>query len=186
MAHVIENSAIPAAVKEKAQMVQHSLGEAVIAEQHEGKDMEHATGLTVWAPSNAVDISLMADRYEKENVPEFVQASGYLPFLKDALAKADQQALKDFMSDMKLIRNIGKILKDPDAGLTDGEKKILKQGEKSIFAHAQKLKEKLDLTIARVDTMGAGSAPPEPLLFGNEMKDYVDEQITQGTLGGGG
>jgi hypothetical protein len=188
MSRTRENPALPEAVKNEAAKVEKALHETVIAEQHEGKEMDDASGITLWAPSNAVDIALMADRYEKENVPEFVAASGYLPMLKDATKHVDQKALKSFMGDIGLIRNIRRTLNDPAVPLTEREKKILKEGEKSLNAHAVKLKKDLDITAAKMQTLSKGAPAMEPDfgLIGAKTRDIVDDELRKATPDGGG
>jgi hypothetical protein len=154
MAHVKENPMIPQPVKDEAGKVQEAVKSVVIDEQHEGKAMDNATGITVWAPSNAVDVAYMAGRYEKENVPQFVKSSGgYLEWLKEAARNVNPEKLKAFMADTQLIRNIKLTLENPDMKLTDREKKTLEDAKESITKHALKIKEDLDLTEPRLATL---------------------------------
>jgi hypothetical protein len=189
MAHVKENPALPQALKDQADKVQLAIKDAVIDEQHEGKNMDNSTGLTLWAPSNAVDVAYMANRYEKENVPEFVKAApNYLAFLKEGAKKADQQVLKDFMGDTQVLRNLKGILDDPANGLTDGEKKILEEAKVSITAHAMQLKEQLDLTVPQMKSLWAAAPLPqqEPdfAAYGDMAKDLADEAARKDGLQG--
>jgi hypothetical protein len=151
MAHVKDNPSIPPAVKDQAGRVQEAVKDVVISEQHEGKSMDNSTGITVWAPSNAVDVAYMANRYETENVPEFVKSSGgYLKWLKEAAKSVNPEKLKEFMGDTQLIRNIRLTLENPDMKLTNREKKTLEDAKQSITRHALKVKEDLDLTEPRL------------------------------------
>ncbi|MGV8118296.1 MAG: clostripain-related cysteine peptidase [Candidatus Xenobiia bacterium LiM19] len=156
MKNVQENPAIPQAVKDQAAKVQAAVKEAVIAEQHEGKDMDNSTGITAWTPTNAVDIAFMAQRYEKENVPEFAARSEYLPWLKDAAKKVDKKVLSDFMADNTLIRNLNQILGNPKIELTDAEKKTMGEAKDIVLKHAFSLKEKLTLTEPRMAVLWKG------------------------------
>lgn len=156
MKNVQQNPTIPQAVKDQALKVQGAVNEAVIAEQHEGKDMENSTGITVWAPTNAVDIAFMAQRYEKENVPEFAARSEYLPWLKEAAKKVDKKVLSDFMADSTLIRNLNQILGNPKIELTDAEKKTMNEAKDIVLKHALSLKEKLTLTEPRMELLWKG------------------------------
>ncbi len=156
MKNVQQNPAIPKAVKDQAVKVQAAVKEAVIAEQHEGKDMDNSTGITVWAPTNAVDIAFMAQRYEKENVPDFASRSEYLPWLKDAAKKVDKKVLSDFMADSTLIRNLNQILANPKIVLTDAEKKTMGEAKDIVLKHALSLKEKLTLTEPRMEVLWKG------------------------------
>jgi uncharacterized protein (UPF0147 family) len=186
MKHVVENPAIPQAVKDQAEKVQSAIKDAVIAEQHEGNKMDNSTGLTVWAPSNAVDIAYMANRYEKENVPEFVKAApNYPAYLKEGAKKVDQKILKEFMNDTQVIRNIKTILDDPASGLSETEKKVLEEAKVSITGHAMKLKEKLDMTVPQVQSLWARSLRQEPdfALYGEMARDTADEAAKKGGLG---
>jgi len=186
MKHVVENPAIPQAVKDQAGKVQDAIKGAIIAEQHEGKNMDDSTGLTVWAPSNAVDIAYMANRYEKENVPEFVKAApNYVAYLKEGAKKVDQKVLKEFMNDTQVIRNIKTILDDPASGLTESEKKIMEEAKASITGHALKLKEKLDMTVPQVQSLWARSLRQEPdfALYGEMARDTADEAARKSGLG---
>ncbi len=158
MRHVVENPAIPQAVKDQAGRVQEAINGAIIAEQHEGKNMDNSTGLTLWAPSNAFDIAYMANRYEKENVPEFVKAApNYVAYLKEGAKKVDQKILNEFMNDTQVLRNIRTTLDDPANGLSEAEKKALEETKVSTMDHAMKLKEKLDMTVPQVQSPCARS-----------------------------
>lgn len=177
MKHVKENPSIPEPVKAQAEKVEEAIKNSVLAEQHEGKDMDNATGLTVWAPTNAVDIAFMSKRYEEENVPQFAMASGYLPLLKDAMKGADKNALKEFMNDSQLIKNINQVLGDKTATLTDSEKKVLGDAKDILTKHSLELKEKLDLTIPKRTSMSAQAHEEEPdyELYGEIGRGLVDE-----------
>ncbi|MDQ7825502.1 MAG: clostripain-related cysteine peptidase [Candidatus Eremiobacteraeota bacterium] len=179
-----KNPAIPQTVKEEAAKVSQAVKDAVIAEQHEGKDMDNATGLTIWAPSNAVDIAYMADRYEKENVPTFAADTGYLAMLKDAAKKVDKKVLKSFMADTTLIRNIKTVLADPKSGLSDKEKKTLDEAREKIFAHAMKLKDQLDLTTPRIQPLWLNllKGDIDYSLYGKIGRELADEAVQKGTM----
>lgn len=188
MTHVQENPALPKAVKDEAAKVRMALNDAVIAEQHEGKNMDGSTGITIWAPTNAVDVAMMADRYEKENVPDFNASTGYLSMLKAAVSHADQAALKDFLGDMKILRGINRILGDPKIALSKEDKQIMQEAKSTITEHALKLKEKLVLTEPRVRTMLDFAIRKEPdfAAIGDLSKDFVNEELRRSTPKGGG
>ncbi len=188
MTNVQQNPALPKAVKDEAIKVQAALNDAVIAEQHEGKNMDGSNGITIWAPTNAVDVALMADRYEKGNVPDFNASTGYLSLLKAAVANADQAALRDFMGDMQILRGINRILGDPKIALSKEDKKIMSEAKSTITDHALKLKERLDLTEPRVKTMADFNIRKEPDFagMGDLSRDFVDEELRRSTPRGGG
>jgi len=182
MKNVQQNPVIPQAVKDQAAKVQMAVKDAVIAEQHEGKDMDNSTGITVWAPTNAVDIAFMAQRYEKENVPEFATRSEYLPWLKDAAKKVDRKVLNDFMADNTLIRNLNQILGNPKIELTDAEKKTIGEAKDIVLKHALSLKEKLTLTEPRMAVLWKGLESGGELDYnlysalGRHLTDNLQEQ----------
>jgi len=188
MANVEENPAIPEAVKAEAVKVQAALNDAVIAEQHEGKNMDGSTGITIWAPTNAVDVAMMADRYEKENVPDFNAKTGYLSFLKNAVSHADQAALKDFMGDMQILRGISKILADPKIVLSKEDKKTVLDAKSTITGHAMKLKEKLVLTEPHIRSMSglALTGQPDFAAMGDMSRDFVNDALGSSKPKGGG
>lgn len=188
MENVRENPVIPESVKAEAAKVQAALNDAVIAEQHEGKNMDGSTGITVWAPTNAVDVAMMADRYEKENVPDFNAKTGYLSFLKNAVSHADQAALKNFLGDMQILRGLNKILADPKIVLSEEEKKTVQDAKGTITEHAMKLKEKLVLTEPRVKSMFglAFAEKPDFAAMGDMSRDFVNDALGRSTPKGGG
>ncbi len=74
--NLAKSEKLPAKLREDAENIKKALNDAIIAEQHTGHDMENSTGLTVWAPTNASDIALMAAPYGKR-VPDFVQGTNW-------------------------------------------------------------------------------------------------------------
>jgi hypothetical protein len=85
---------IPDSVRESAEKTLEKLEDTIINRYGDGK-VEGTTGLTIWAVDNAVDYKRFYDF--EENVPTFVEKSGWNDRQKEASEKISEDILEDAM-----------------------------------------------------------------------------------------
>ncbi|MBI2266945.1 MAG: hypothetical protein HYU64_17565 [Armatimonadetes bacterium] len=93
---------VPEPLKADAQAVETALAKAVIAEQHTGIGMEDSTGLSIWAPSNAVDMTMHA-RDHSRKAPLFEKDTGWEACLKGASRKFASKEIRAYLEIVKLM-----------------------------------------------------------------------------------
>lgn len=146
MDYVQKSENIPQPVKKAAKGVKDALYDAVIDEQHEGMGMEGSQGLTVWGPTNAIDVLLMKNGYDTD-VPEFASKTGWSQRLQEAVNNVPKPIIGGFMKTLKNIREIKSKLRQE--GISDEEKEKLEAQLQKERETALELKEKMDFTIER-------------------------------------
>jgi len=152
---------VPIKLKMDCRKIRKALREAIIAEQHTGFNMEGSSGLSIWAPTNAADISQMNDSY-RERVPTFVQETGWADKLEESVKNVDGLKLQEFVQTMGSLGNIMKMFDMP--GLTEKEKENLENRAQIMEKEAYQLRKELDLSIPR-----ERPGPPElPHHFSND------------------
>lgn len=139
---VSKSESLPQNIRDDAQAIKKALSEAIIAEQHTGYDMENSTGLSVWAPTNASDIALMAAPYGRR-VPDFVQQTNWDKKLIDSVGSVDQKQLGRFMNSIRMMAQIQQSLRS--GALTTEERSELEQKMKNLQAEAKTLRAELTL-----------------------------------------
>jgi hypothetical protein len=152
--NLAKSEKLPAKLREDAENIKKALNDAIIAEQHTGHDMENSTGLTVWAPTNASDIALMAAPYGKR-VPDFVQGTNWDKKLVEAQSGADQQVLSRFMAGVKLLAQVQQALRN-DA-VSSEEKQKLESKMKAVPAEVMNLREQLSLAGDHEEAAASGA-----------------------------
>jgi len=140
---VIADPKMPDKMKEAAVGIVESLKAAVIDEQHTGIDMEGSTGLSVWAPTHASDIALMADAYN-ERVPSFTQKTAWLEKMGDALKNVPEESLFKFIAVIQAIGQLMQIAETP--GIDPKEQMKIELKLQSLKMEAKKLRGELDLS----------------------------------------
>jgi hypothetical protein len=140
---VIADPKMPDKMREAAVGIVESLKAAVIDEQHTGLDMEGSTGLSVWAPTHASDIALMADAYN-ERVPSFTQKTAWLEKMGDALKNVPEESLVKFIAVIQAIGQLMQIAETP--GIDPKERMKIELKLQSLKMEARKLKGELDLS----------------------------------------
>lgn len=133
---------LPEKIRSDARDIKKALEDAIIAEQHTGHSMEGSTGLSVWAPTNASDIALMAAPYGKR-VPDFVQQTNWDKKLSDAVNTVDSQQLGKFMKCIRLLAQIQQSLKG--SNLSEDEQHGLEEKQKLLKSEVIKLRDELSL-----------------------------------------
>lgn len=142
--NVINDPNVPVLLKIECRNIRKTLRDAIIEEQHTGFNMEGASGLTVWAPTNAADISTMNAIYG-DRVPQFVQETGWGDKLEDSVKNVDNQSLQEFVRTMQALGNIQKMFEVP--GLTPKEIEGLETRANILEEEAFQLRQELDLSI---------------------------------------
>lgn len=156
---VIADPKMPDKMKEAAVGIVESLKAAVIDEQHTGIDMEGSTGLSVWAPTHASDIALMADAYN-ERVPSFTQKTAWLEKMGDALKNVPRESLFKFIAVIQAIGQLMQIVETP--GIDPKEQIKIELKLQSLKMEAKKLRGELDL-----------AKEPKPEVAAPKFKVYV-------------
>jgi len=181
--NLAQSEKLPPRLREDAENIRKALNEAIIAEQHTGHDMENSTGLSVWAPTNASDIALMAAPYGKR-VPDFVQATNWDKKLVEAQSSADPQVLSRFMAGVKLLAQVQQALRN-DAVSAD-EKEKLESKMKTVQAEVMRLREQLSLAGENVEitasTAGGTGEPSREKTSPEKDGTIRDEEYVEGHL----
>ena len=146
--NVINDPDIPVQLKVECRNIRRALRDSIIEEQHTGFNMEGASGLTIWAPTNAADISTMKTIYG-DRVPQFVQETGWGDKLEDSVKSVNNQSLQEFVRTMQSLGNIQKMFEVP--GLTAKEIEGLETRANILEEEAFRLRQELDLSIPRTD-----------------------------------
>lgn len=141
--NVINNPKAPEKLKKDCQEIRAALKDTVIAEQHTGFKMEGATGLTVWAPTNAADIALMKDAYG-ERVPSFVQETGWNDKLESFLKNIDGRKLGEFLQAIQSLGQVRAMIDISEAN--PRERKQLENKAEIIEKEIDLLRKEMDLT----------------------------------------
>lgn len=142
--NVINDPDVPVLLKIECRNIRNKLREAIIEEQHTGFNMEGSSGLTVWAPTNAADISTMKTIYG-DRVPQFAQETGWGDKLEDSVKNVNNQTLQEFVRTMQSLGNIQKMFEVP--GLTPKEIEGLETRANILEEEAFRLRQELDLSI---------------------------------------
>jgi hypothetical protein len=174
MDKIKSSEGIPEPVKLAADEVKKSLKDVIINEQHEGMGMEGSQGLTVWGPTNAVDVMFMGKSYNNE-VPDFAQETGWSGRLKDAMANVPPLTLISFQDTYRRIWDIKDKLKDeslPQAEKDELNKQLEKEQE-----HTVELKRQMDFTADKPQSIFKSKEPEIDLSaienIGEMMRDEI-------------
>lgn len=144
--NVMNDPDIPQKLKIDCKEIRQALRDAVIAEQHTGYNMEGSSGLTVWAPTNAADISLMNKAY-RDRVPTFAHETGWADKLEESIKNVDGHTLHSFAQTIQMLGNLTKMMEVP--GLSEKERQNLEKKAQILEQEAFQLKKELDLSIKR-------------------------------------
>lgn len=166
--NVMNNPKMPEELRRDCAEIRKALKEAIINEQHTGYGMEGSSGLTLWAPTNAADISLMKNAY-RDRVPSFVQETGWGNKLEETLKDVDGRKLSEFLQTIQMLGRVNKMFEAPE--LSPAEKKNLQHKAELLEKEAIQIKKELDLS--RPSSYNQNIVE----LVGNE-----DQPITQGFI----
>ena len=144
--NVMADPDIPVKLKNRCRRIRRALRDAIIEEQHTGYNMQGSSGLTIWAPTNAADISMMKKTYG-ERVPTFVQETGWGEKLDESIKNVNGQALHEFVRTMQALGNLNKMFEMP--GLTEKEIEGLENRAQILENEAYQLRKELDLSEPR-------------------------------------
>ncbi|MFP4498718.1 MAG: clostripain-related cysteine peptidase, partial [Vulcanimicrobiota bacterium] len=170
MDNVGKTADIPETVKKSAQNVKRALKDVIINEQHEGIDMEGSQGLTIWGPTNAVDMLFMGDSYSKD-VPEFSEQTGWKARLQEAYDNVPKPIVNGFLDAYRESRQIKQQMKKE--GITEAEKARLQKKLEAAQDKAVEMKKKMDFTIEHKD--GGELFKWETPLDTRELGNIIDE-----------
>jgi hypothetical protein len=140
---VISDPSMPESMKDAAAGIIEALKAAVINEQHTGNRMEGSTGLSVWAPTNAADIALMADAYN-EKVPAFTQATDWSEKMIQSLKNVNREKLVKYMAVIEAIGQLMQMQNTP--GLPPGENDKIELKLQALKMEARRVRNDLELS----------------------------------------
>jgi len=166
---------LPENIRKDAELIKSALSKAIIAEQHTGYDMENSTGLSVWAPTNASDIALMAAPYGRR-VPDFVQQTNWDKKLVDSVGTVDQKQLGRFMNSIRMMAQIQQSLRS--GTISADERNELEQKMKDLQAEAKTLRAELTLAGKKefqLEFPGMGEEKTDAQK--PEDKEYIEKHI---------
>ena len=144
--NVMNDPDIPPQLKKDCAEIRQALRNAVIAEQHTGFNMEGSSGLTLWAPTNAADVSLMKKAY-RDRVPTFAHETGWADKLEESIKNVDGHTLHSFLQTIQMLGNVTKMMEVP--GLSKKESQNLENKAQILEQEAFQLKKELDLSEKR-------------------------------------
>ncbi|MCE1246614.1 MAG: clostripain-related cysteine peptidase [Firmicutes bacterium] len=143
--NIINDPKVPAKIKDDCRQIRAAMREAIIAEQHTGVGMEDSTGLTVWAPVDAREVSEGLKYYEL-NVPKFNEETKWSDKLESALEKVDTKTLNTITHAVQNLNLMSVMMETP--GLTAKEKKSMKEKMQILENEINQLKKEVMLTEA--------------------------------------
>jgi hypothetical protein len=143
MDNVKKSETIPEAVKKAADGVKKALKDVIINEQHEGVGMEGSQGLTVWGPTNGVDVIFMGQGYTAD-VPNFAWKTGWSDRLVDALRNTPKPVTQQFVKNYNDINDLKRKLNAP--GTPEEDKKGIQEQIDKLADENVELKKKMDFT----------------------------------------
>jgi len=141
--NVMNNEELPRNLRRDCMKIRKALRGAIFAEQHTGYDMEGSSGLTVWAPTNAADVTLMKNAY-KNSVPSFVQETGWASKLEDSLKNIDGKKMNEFLQTIQMLGNIRYMM--GASSFSETEKKSLEHKSFILENEANQLRKEMDLS----------------------------------------
>ncbi len=143
MDHVRESDQIPEPVKEAAGQVKKALSDCIINEQSEGIGMEGSQGLTIWGPTNGIDVLFMANSYNSD-VGGFNYETGWGGRLKEALDNVPQKVTQEFLKNHNTIKTLREKISRDD--IDEKEKEKLQKKLEDFQDRNVELKKEMDFT----------------------------------------
>jgi len=101
MKNIINTEGVHEKIKEAACRVVISLEDAVVNEQHDPVRMKSSTGLSIWAPANALDIAMTGDLY-REKTAAFTEKTGWYYLMERGIKNLPDRLQKE-LSDLELL-----------------------------------------------------------------------------------
>ncbi|MFP4497931.1 MAG: clostripain-related cysteine peptidase [Vulcanimicrobiota bacterium] len=170
--NILNNPEIPKALKDDCQEIRKSLRDAIIAEQHTGFGMENSTGISVWAPASAGDISMMKKKY-RNSVPSFVQETGWADKMEDSMQSVSRESLNAFLRTVEELAHTNKMMEMP--GLAQDDYKGLQRKSEFLEQDARQLQKEIDLS--RLENYKQSPLPGLPANMPKFKPDVDAEKI---------
>lgn len=93
MDNLAKSEGIHPAIKEAVEKVREAYGETVINEQHDPARFQGSEGLTIWAPTNALQVLMEVDEY-KERADGFISKTGWSDLIMQGIDNMPPDAAK--------------------------------------------------------------------------------------------
>ena len=113
MKNIIKTEDVHGKIKEAAGAVIKSLEDAVINEEHDPLRMEGSTGLSIWAPVNALDIAMTGGLY-RERTGDFTEKVGWYSLMERGITNLPDELQKELGELEGFIKETNELLEKLD------------------------------------------------------------------------